>query len=167
MTNATIPSKKVLKRKAQILVNCTQEEAFKYISNSENLPQWLTKLGPIPGAQKVEIIKGPYDFIGAKRKIFFDEGNVGTEELISYDPYANYAYKISNFNKLFGKLTDAAYGQLWFDQKGEQIRISWNYTFTYKNIFARMLLSIILTLFYVRFLKQALGNAATALEKES
>ena len=165
MANNKIPTKSVLTRKAEILVNCTQEEAFQLISSSDKLSLWLKKLGPIPGAKKVDVIIGPYNHVGAKRIIHFDAGNIGTEQLISYDPFANYAYKISDFNKLFGKLTNAAFGQLWFDEVANQTRISWVYTFTYKNVLARMLLSTILTLFYVRFLKQALGNAAAILEK--
>ena len=57
--STTIPNKRILTRKASIMVNCNQETAFKYISSSTELPNWLKKLGPIPGAEKVEIEKGP------------------------------------------------------------------------------------------------------------
>jgi len=165
MSSIEIPTRKIMCRQASVMVNCSQEKAFNYISSSTELPDWLKKLGPIPGAEKVEILKGPYDFVGAERKIYFDAGNVATEELISRDPWTSYSYKISQFNQLFGKLTDAAFGQIWFDQINDQTRIKWKYTFTYKNIFAKALLSVILTLYYKRYLEKALIRAKANLEK--
>ena len=166
MEQTNIPIKGVLTREARILVRCSQQAAFEFISSSEELPRWLKSLGPIPGAEKVDVIEGPYDHVGARREIHFDKGNIATEQLIRRDPYANYAYEISHFNQLFGKLTNAAYGELWFDIVDNQTRITWKYTFTYRSFFARILLSLILSLYYTRFLKQALRNAAEILNAE-
>jgi len=70
--------------------------------------------------------------------------------------------KFSNF---LAKMSNAAYGQLWFDNEGGKTRITWEYSFTYRNIFARMFLSMFLSLLYLKFMKNALKNAKVQLEK--
>lgn len=162
--NNQIP-KKVLSRKAIAFTNCSLEEAFDYIASSEHLSEWLKKSGAIPGAKSVEIIQGPYDTPGAKRKVNFENGDSAIEELLTYHPPGNYSYKISQFSNFLGKLSDAAYGQLWFDNEGEQTRITWEYSFTYKNGLARIVLSLFLSLVYKRFMVSDLKLAASNLNQ--
>jgi len=130
------------------------------------LPQWLKKSGPLPGVERVAVLEGPYNQVGKRRKTIFIGGDSVIEELVSYHPPGNYAYQVTEFTNFFGKLTNKAYGQLWFDEEGEGIRITWEYSFTYKNIFARMLMSIVLSLGYQKFMLNGLSNAKQILEKK-
>lgn len=162
-----IPSNAKLKRKAVVLVNTDTETAFKFISSSEKLGEWLKKSPPIPGAKSVEILEGPYNFVGAKRIVHFEDGDTAQEELISYHPSSNYAYKISSFSNFLGKLSNAAYGQIWFDQLDNQTRITWEYYFTYRSVVARIGLSLFLIIGYKRFMKNSLLHAKTVLEHKN
>lgn len=164
MTN--IPTSSVLKRKAQVNVHTDKQKAFALISSNEQLSEWLTKSGSIPGVEGVEVLQGPYDHVGARRKTNFIGGDSVIEELIEFHPPANYAYKVTEFTNIFGKLCNEAFGQLWFDQEGDDIRITWEYSFTYKNIFARMLMSILLSLGYRKFMLNGLTNAKKMLESK-
>jgi hypothetical protein len=160
-----IPTSGILMRKAQVLVNCTQQEAFDFISSSAKLPQWLKKVGAVPGAKKVTLLESSYDQVGQCRVITFHGGDMAEEQLLTYNPPGNYSYRISKFSNFLKKLSDAAYGQLWFDRVDGKTRITWEYSFSYKNIFARMALSLFLTFVYKKFMRVSLENAQKAIKK--
>jgi hypothetical protein len=160
-----IQKKGLLKRSAQVLVDCDKKTAFNFISSEAELPNWLKKTGPVPAALSTEMIKGPYNFVGARRKVQFVGGDSVIEELMTFNPYANYSYNVTGFKKLLGFMTKKAYGQLWFDSLDDKTRITWAYSFSYKNRFVRPLLSLFLSLFYKKFLVNSLKNAKGCLEK--
>ena len=167
MTDQAIPKKKILKRRVQVAVECDETTAFDFIGSGPKLPSWLKKSGKIPGCTGVEVLEGPYDHIGARRKVSFEDDSTAIEELLTYNNPANYSYRINEFSGSIKKLTDAAYGQCWFDTIDGETRISWDYTFTYKNLFGRAILSLILTFSYKKFMRKSLENAKAILEKES
>lgn len=162
--HVSVPTKRVLKEISEILVDCNKQKAFDFISNSNKLPSWLQKSGPIAGAKIAEIIKGPYDHVGAQRKVIFDNGDNIIEELLSFNKYANYSYRISAFSDFLKKLTDAAYSQIWFDTIDDKTRIRWVYSFTYKNLFAALILKLFLIFVYKKWMKQSLTNAKHVIE---
>jgi hypothetical protein len=168
VTNNTIdekvPIKKVLVKKACVIVNCSKQTAFEYISSNTELPNWLKKSGPIKGDLSVTVIKGPYNFVGAQRLIIFTDKSTVQEELISYHPFANYAYKITNFGNFFKRLTKIAFGQFWFDTVEDKTRITWVYSYTYKNIFARLIIWLFNLLFFKKFMQRDLNNAKAQIE---
>lgn len=166
LATPTVPVKGVLKRSAEIVVNCNQETAFDFISSSDELPRWLKKMGMIHGAKNIEILKGPYNDTGAHRRVFFDNGDSIDEQLLSYNYPLNYSYSVTRFTNPFRFLTKAAYGQCWFDVNDNQTRITWEYSFSYRNIFARMLISLFMTLSYKKFMKQCLDNAKVIIENK-
>jgi hypothetical protein len=160
----SVPTIGVIKETVSVLVDCTKERAYNYVSGSEQLPDWLKKSGPISGVSFVEIIKGPYTQVGAKRKVTFEDGDTVQEELISYNPYANYAYRITAFSDFLRKLTNAAYGQLWFDRIDDKTRITWMYSYTYKNTFSRIILWLFNTLLFKKFMQKGLNNVKVHIE---
>lgn len=160
-----IPTSGVLTRRAQVMVNCSEQEAFDYISSSAKLPEWLKKVGAVPGAEKVDELDGSYNKVGESRIITFQGGDTAEEQLLTYNPPGNYSYKISKFSNFLKKLSNEAYGQLWFDTIDGQTRITWAYSFSFKNFAARIALSSFLTLVYKRFMRKSLQNAKAELER--
>lgn len=154
-----VPSKGVKKAIASVLVDCDKKTAFKYISSSKELPNWLKKYGKISGARSATVVKGPYDHDGAIRKVDFESGDSVQEELIHFDPWVSYAYRVTGFTNFFRKLTDAAYGELWFDRYGDRTRITWMYAYTYKNIFAGAFIWIFNALVFRKFMQKGLERA--------
>ncbi|MGB5378130.1 SRPBCC family protein [Muriicola sp.] len=159
-----VPKKGILKRSAQVLVDCDRSTAFDFITSNSELPNWLKKVGPIPAALNAEILKGPYNFVGARRKVFFDGGDTVVEELMTFNPSANYSYSVTEFSDFLRFFTKKAYGQVWFDRINDQTRITWDYSFSYRNILARLILSLFLSLLYKKFLKKSLENAKGYIE---
>jgi len=159
-----VPVKGIVKSIASVFVDCERETAFNYISSSEKLHNWMKKSGPIKAVKFVEIIEGPYTKVGAKRKVVFQNGDNIQEELIDRNPYANYAYKVTHFSDFLKKLTNIAYGQLWFDRIDEKTRITWVYSYSYKNIFARLFLWLFNHMVFKKFMQRGLNNAKGQLE---
>ncbi|MGB6268968.1 MAG: SRPBCC family protein, partial [Olleya sp.] len=162
--NVEVPIEKVISRSAQVTVKCSKQVAFNFISSDEELPNWLKKKGSIPAALYAEKISKTYDFIGAKRKVFFDHNQSTIEELLSFNPYANYSYRITEFTNSLKHFSKVAFSQVWFETVDDKTRITWDYTFKYKNMFSKLMLSFILTFVFKKFMNQSLINAKKYIE---
>ena len=158
-----IPSATV-QTSAQVTVQCSGETAFNYISGNNQLSDWLIKCGSVAGAKSVVVLIGPYDKVGATRKVVFVDGSSVQEQLISYSPFTSYAYQVTQFSNFFKFLTGKAYGQLWFNTVNGTTTIKWTYSFTYKNFFAKLFISIFLPLVFHKYIQQALNTAKGKIE---
>ena len=162
-TLASIPTKKIIKRSPSVLINAERETVFKFISNSDELSAWLTKFGMISNEKNVKIIKGPYSMPGAKREVLFENGDHVEEELLSFHPYANYSYRATKYSNFLKKLTNGGYVTMWFDRVGDQTRATWDYGFTYKNFFGKIVLSLFFVMFK-KYMQHSLNNAKVQIE---
>ena len=124
----------------------------------------MKKSGPVSAVKSVDVIEGPYDHVNATRKVSFENGDTIQEELISWHPYANYAYRVTKFSDFLKKFTKEAYGQVWFDTWGKQTRINWVYSYRYKNFFAHLVLLLFNRMVFKKFMNASLANAKTQLE---
>lgn len=159
-----IPKKGVLKKVARVLVECDKATAFNFISSIEHLPNWLKKSGPIPASLGATKMQDSYDKVGDKRNVLFEGEDSVVEELMTFNPYANYSYSVTAFSNFLRYFSAKAYGQVWFDTVDGQTRISWEYSFSYKNLLAKGFLSLFLTLLYKKFMVKALKNAKDYIE---
>lgn len=159
-----VPSKKILRTAAEVIVNCSKEKAYKYISSNKELPNWLLKAGPVYGIINVTGLQTGYEKVGDKRWIERGDSGRLKEELISVHRYSHYAYQMTDFSDFFKNLTDKAFGQMWFDTVDDQTRIRWVYTFTYKNILGKLFLSLFIPLALKKYLQNGLNNAKAYLE---
>lgn len=154
-----IPTDAVIVKVAEITMPVSKKVAFDYISSSIHLTEWLHTSGPIKGAKKVELLDGPYDRIGAQRRVTFEDNSSVIEELLSYHPVSNYSYSITHFSTFFKRITRAAYGQVWIDTVNDLTRVRWVYSFTFMNFLDKIFLKIFLGLFYHKFMQKALDKA--------
>ena len=159
-----VPSTRILHTSATTTVNATRPIVYNYITNSKKLPLWLKKKGPVQGIQSVEQFDTIYSEVGNKRKVITGDDSTFIEELISINPYANYSYQISQFSNFFKYITDKAFGNIWFDTIDDKTRITWVYSFTYKNVFAALFLSLFMPLFLKKFLQNGLNNLKGIIE---
>jgi hypothetical protein len=159
-----VPTKGILQTSAEVIVNCSKEKAYKYVSSVKELPNWLLKTGPIYGVINVTTLRGHWENVGDNRRV--DRGDAASlvEELITVHPYSHYAYQTTDFSDIFKKMTKKTYGQMWFDTVDDQTRLRWVYTFTYKNIFAKLFLMLFIPLFLKKYLQNGLDNAKAYLE---
>ena len=162
-TLAPIPKTKIIKRSPSVLINSDRETVFKFISNSDELSAWLTKYGMISDEKFVKIIVGPYSMPGARREVLFMNGDHVEEELLSFNPYANYSYRATKYSNFLSKLTNGGYVTMWFDRVGNQTRATWDYGFTYKNFFGKIVLSLFFIMFK-KYMQHSLNNAKLLIE---
>lgn len=158
-----VPSKKILQTSAEVIVNCSKEKAYLYVSSVKELPNWLLKTGPIYGVINVTKLRG-WEKVGDNRLVERGDGATLVEELITMHPPSRYAYQTTAFSDIFKRLTNKTYGQMWFDTVDDQTRLRWVYTFTYKNIFAKLFLMLFIPLFLKKYLQNGLNNAKLYLE---
>ncbi|MDH3698691.1 MAG: hypothetical protein OEQ81_08495 [Flavobacteriaceae bacterium] len=160
-----ISRKGVIHMQADVLVDCSKKIAFEFISSGAELPNWLKKFGKIPQALNAVNISSSYNTAGDQRIVHFDGGESVHEELITFNPSANYSYKVTKFSSIFKKFSDEAYSIMWFDTIDDKTRISWEYMYTAKNFFARIILKFVLRLIkYEEFMQQSLDNAKDYIE---
>ena len=160
-----IPDKNVIKKQAQVLVDCSKVIAYEFISSGEELPNWLKKVGKIPSALNAKLLSDSYNKVGDQRIIYFDGGDSVQEELISVNPHSNYSYKASKFTNIIRKFSHHAYSEVWFDNVNDQTRITWNYSYAYKGLFSKLALKLILSLIsYKKFMQKSLENAKHYIE---
>lgn len=159
-----IPAARILHTTAEVIIDGKKEDVFHYISSAAKLPDWLKKSGPIYGVVSVKMLKGQWGKVGDTRKVTRGDNATLVEELISINPYANYAYQTTHFSDIFRFLTNKTYGQCWFDTIDDKTRVRWTYIFTYKNIFARLFLSVFVPIFLKKYLQNGLNNVKAILE---
>ena len=160
-----IPTKGMIHMQAEVTVDCNKNFAFDFISSGAELPNWLRKVGMIPSAVKAENITPTYNKPGDKRIIHFEGDESVHEELITFNPYDSYSYKVSKFSSVLRKYSDKSYSVIWFDPINDKTRITWEYMYTAKNSFARIILKLILGLItYEKFMKISLANAKAYIE---
>lgn len=159
-----IPKKGLLTLVAQTTINCSKREAFEFISSNDELPNWLKKSGMVHAALNAEVLTGTYLNVGARRRVYFDGGNSVLEELLTYNPHANYSYKISEFTNIISRFSTHAYGQFWFDREDDKTRVTWEYSFSHKNAVSRIILGLMLTKSFRKFMEQSLQNARMCIE---
>jgi hypothetical protein len=160
-----VPSKHILFTTAEVIVNCDKKTAYEFVSSVEKLSSWLLKTGPIYGIIKVTRINGDWGKVGDNRLVERGDSATLVEELISVHKFSNYAYQTTKFSDIFKHFTTKTYGHMWFDTVDDQTRLRWVYTFTYKNLLARIFLSIFAPLFLKKYLQNGLNNAKAMLEE--
>ena len=160
-----IPKKGIIMTSAEVKIDCDKKTAYEYILSVKELPNWLTKKGPIYGIKKVSLEGKHYDRVGDKRLIERGDDATLVEELISCNPFANYAYQITDFSDFFRHLTAKGYGRFWFDTEKDQTRVRWEYSFTYKNILGRLFLSLFVPLVLKKYLQNGLNNVKSNIEE--
>lgn len=160
----TVPTKGIILTSAEVKIDCDKKTAYDYIMSVKELPNWLTKKGPIYGIKKVTVEGQHYDSVGDKRLIERGDDATLVEELISCNPYANYAYQITDFSDFFRHLTVKGFGRFWFDTYKDQTRVRWEYSFTYKNILGRLFLALFVPLVLKKYLQNGLNNVKTNIE---
>lgn len=164
MDRFNLPTSAVVTTSASIVIARDRPSVVAFVIDSDALPQWLQKYGPIHGVSHTVIERGPYNFVGARRKIHFDNGDSIIEELTSLNLPDTYTYRVTQFSNFFRFLTDAAHGECAFAEVAGGTQVTWNYAFTYRNFIARLFFTVFLPLVYRGFMNQCLRLAKGVLE---
>jgi hypothetical protein len=164
MQESKIPTSGVIKRTAEIDIDASIEKVFNYISAEESLTKFLKKYGPIHAVEKHVTHKGPWSMPGAYRTLYFESGDTLREELLVFTPFTYFAYSISEFSSVTKHLSDIAYGHFEFVKKENKTHVTWTYSFKPKNFLTSIPLSIFMSLYFKKYMRQGLQIAKNDIE---
>lgn len=85
--------------------------------------------GPFPGVSGVSGQTGPWDHVGAARNPDLTDGSTATETLTEYDRGRSFAYELTDFTNVLGRLVSGVRGEWTFAPDGSGTLIRWTYEF--------------------------------------
>lgn len=97
--------------------------------------QFYPRFGPLPAVVEVRDQSGTWDAVGRTRMLKLSDGGhvietiTDTTSAAGSDSVALFAYELSEFQKLFGRLVDGARAEWEFEAVESGTRIRWTYTF--------------------------------------
>jgi hypothetical protein len=85
--------------------------------------------GPFPGVRGARNQTGAWDHPGASRNPELTDGSTATEVLTEYDPTRSFAYELTGFTNVLGRLVEGVRGEWTFSPDGPGTLIRWTYEF--------------------------------------
>ncbi|MEO1251239.1 MAG: SRPBCC family protein [Pseudomonadota bacterium] len=110
---------------------------------------------PLPGISATD--GGPWRRIGDRRHhVLTDESSVD-EELTAHARDEAFAYRVTGFEGVFGRIVSKATAEWRFDWRGPELtQVEWTYSFSPRSEGGRVPLAIIAKLFWPGYLRAAL-----------
>ena len=124
----------------------------------------FTGWGPFPAVRGVKNQTGAWDHVGASRNPELSDGTTATEALTEYTPGHSFAYEVTDFTNLLGRIAHGVRGEWTFTPDGAGTLIRWTYEFKPKGG-RRLLLRYGLAPLWRRYM-QAVVEAAAKLTEE-
>ena len=125
--------------------------------------QQYPKYGPLPAVIEVVDQTGSWDTIGRTRMLRLSDGGHVTERITDADHPTFFAYELTDFQKLFGRLVEGARAEWRFTEVGGGTRIQWSYEFHPKPR-AGWIVGAIVKLFWAPYMRRVLPGIIRAVE---
>lgn len=121
--------------------------------------RFYPKFGIIPATVKVENQTGAWDAVGQTRTLKLADGSSVRETTHDVERPGFFAYELTNFTKIFGRVVDHARAEWRFDAAGtdapDSTRITWTYTFFGKPG-RGWIVSLIVNLAWARYMRRVM-----------
>jgi len=121
------------------------------------------KFGPLPAVVGVRDQSGSWDTVGRSRTLLLSDGSSVVETITDADSPTYFAYELSDFTKLFGRLVAGARAEWRFERIDTGTSIRWTYTFRAKPG-RGWIVALIVRLFWDRYMSRVLPPIAAAVE---
>ena len=130
-------------------------------------PGFYPKFGPLPAVTVVQDQTGVWDAVGQTRTLLLSDGGSVVETITDYRRGEFFAYELTEFQKLFGKLVSGARAEWSFSnvqlEAGPGTRIDWTYTF-FPKPGAGLIVAAIVSLFWGPYMRRVLPGIITHVE---
>ncbi len=110
------------------VARCSPQRAYE-ICGALDAAQFYPKSGPLPGVVAVRGQSGSWNAVGRTRTLMLSDGGQVMETITDAASPQLFAYELSEFQKLFGRLVTGARAEWNFDPVESGTRIRWTYTF--------------------------------------
>ena len=121
--------------------------------------------GPLPAVLEVVDQTGTWDTVGRTRMLRLSDGGSVIERITDADHPTYFAYELTHFQKLFGRLVDHARAEWRFTEVDGSTRIHWSYVFHPKPR-AGWAVGAIVRLFWAPYMRRVLPGIIAAVEQE-
>jgi hypothetical protein len=119
----------------------------------------FTGFGPLPAVTGVLDQTGSWDHVGVSRRPVLSDGTTAYERITGFDSPSSFAYEVSGFTNVFGRLVTAARGDWQFKPAGDGgTEIVWTYAFLPRPRW-RPLVALFVAPLWRRYMRRALDLA--------
>jgi hypothetical protein len=125
------------------------------------------KSGLLPGVLEVRNQTGNWDRPGQTRQLMLSDGGWVVEHTMNVEPYGFFAYNLTDFQKIFGKLVHHARAEWTFTEVAGGTTIHWSYTFFPLNTAAKPALALIIKLLWGPYMKKVLPKIVAEVERQA
>jgi hypothetical protein len=122
------------------------------------------KSGLLPGVVEVRNQTGAWDAPGQTRQLMLSDGGWVVEHTMNVEPNQFFAYNLTDFQKLFGKLVEHARAEWTFTAVDGGTNIRWSYTF-FPNKGAGPVLGAIVKLLWGPYMRRVLPGIVAEVER--
>ncbi|ADB34899.1 hypothetical protein Kfla_5895 [Kribbella flavida DSM 17836] len=155
-TDRTVPI--TVQRRSRL----TPTEAFDRIVPID-LPSVFQAVRPFPGVARVDNQTEAWDHVGPSRNPVFDDGSRATETLTEYAEGRSFAYELTDFTNVLGRLAYGVRGEWTFSTDGSGTLVRWCYEFKPRPG-RRWILAGPFKPFWTRYMRAALHRIVTVAE---
>ena len=129
-------------------------------------PTWFyAKFGPLPGVVDVSGQVGDWNEVGKTRTLTLSDGGSVIETLTDVARAEFFAYDLSEFQGLFGRIVKGARAEWDFWEDGDSTGIRWSYTYTAKPGFG-LVVGAIVRLLWSRYMQRTLPVIVREAERQ-
>ncbi|MEQ1736327.1 MAG: SRPBCC family protein [Rhodoglobus sp.] len=148
---------------ADAIVQVTPKRAWE-ITGPIDAARFYPKFGPLPAVIEVRDQVGAWDAVGQTRTLRLSDGGSVVETITDADSPTLFAYELSDFTKIFGRLVSGARAEWRFERVEAGTSIRWSYEFF--PLAARgWIVGLIVRLFWARYMKRVLPPIAAEVER--
>ncbi len=126
--------------------------------------RFYPKYGPLPAVQAVRDQTGPWSVVGQSRTLHLSDGSTVTETITDIEQPSYFAYELTAFTRLFGRLVDHANAEWSFEEKPNGTLVTWTYTFHPRKRWG-WAVSAIVRLFWDPYMRQVLPEIVHEAER--
>jgi hypothetical protein len=166
MTNTTAPlivrTDKTVPVTVFARTSATPARAFEVIAPID-LTVVFNPVFPFPGIAEVKNQKESWDHAGPSRTPTFDDGSQATESLTEYVAGQSFAYEMTEFTGVLGRLASGVRGEWSFCPDGAGCSIRWTYEFKPLPR-RRMILAGPFRPLWARYMQRALNKMVAVVE---
>jgi Polyketide cyclase / dehydrase and lipid transport len=127
---------------------------------------YYPKSGLLPAVLEVRDQTGNWDAPGRSRQLMLSDGGWVVETTTDVAPSSFFAYELTDFQKLFGKLVHHARAEWTFRGVAGGTNIHWSYTFFPRNAAVRPVLAAIVKLLWAPYMRKVLPGIGAEVERQ-
>jgi hypothetical protein len=127
---------------------------------------YYPRSGLLPAVLEVRNQTGRWDKPGQTRTLMLSDGGSVVEHTMNVEPYGFFAYNLTDFTRIFGKLVDHARAEWTFSEVAGGTTIHWSYTFFPKSGPASPIVATIVRLLWGPYMRRVLPGIVAEVERQ-